>query len=311
MNFSINVKVAVIAYIHSMKLTNCIVYVMILALPACLTGKSFQMVTGYITTKDASIYYQSVGEGEPLLLLHAGFQDNAMWQSQVEELWEHFQVITIDLPGHGSTESDTVRSYPADFIKTVLDSLNISKTSIAGVSLGASCVTDFIIAHPEMVNKAILVAPGVNGWDRKFKIDTMLTNYVTSLFGALNNKDTAAAAEIFTKLWCDGPKRTPQQVSDTVRNYVYNKTLTSMKQHKVRGWPILADPPAIENLDKIRVPLLIVDGDQDVPYINEACSYIQSKVSGSKRITIPGTGHMLNMEDPKAFNKALLDFLKP
>jgi pimeloyl-ACP methyl ester carboxylesterase len=83
-----------------------------------------------------------------------------------------------------------------------------------------------------------------------------------------------------------------------------------MQSHHVRGWPIFAEPPAIENISKIKLPLLIIDGDKDIPYIGKACSFIQQNVAGSKRITIPGTGHMLNMEAPEAFNKTVLDFLK-
>ncbi|HYE54322.1 MAG TPA: alpha/beta hydrolase [Chitinophagaceae bacterium] len=289
-------------------LLSCILSLLIIT--GCKTNRTITKETGFIPMGDTRIYYESAGEGDALLLVHAGFQDVVMWSAQVPELSKRYRVITIDVPGHGRTQNDTIRSYPADFIRTVLDSLHISKASVAGVSLGASCVTDFVLAHPERVNKVILVAAGVNGWDRKFKLDSVVIAYFESFFAALEKKDTTGAAELFTKFWCDGPKRTPQQVQDTIRNYVYQTTLANMQQHKIRGWPVLAEPPAIERLHQWQPPLLIIDGDQDVPYIHEACSYIQSTVPGSKRISIPNTGHMLNMEDPKAFNKAVLDFLR-
>jgi 3-oxoadipate enol-lactonase len=266
--------------------------------------------SGFIATKDARIYYESTGKGDPLLLLHAGFQNVDMWDEQVSELSKHYRVIAVDLPGHGQTKNDTIRLVAANFIKTVMDSLGIQKASLMGVSLGASSVTDFLIAYPQRVNKAILVAPGLSGWETRFTVDTSMKVYVDQFFGALEAKDTSAAAEVFTRFWCDGPLRQQAEVKPGVRTYIYNTTLENMKKNKVRGWPVFKEPLAIDHLDHINSPLLIIEGDKDVPYIGQASRFIQQQVKGAKLTTIPNTGHMLNMEDPAAFNKAVLDFLQ-
>jgi 3-oxoadipate enol-lactonase len=291
-------------------ITSCCLVAFLLLMGCNSTPETKEPQTGYIKLDSATIYYESYGEGEPLLLLHAGFLNTDMWKAQMPEFSKHYRVIALDLPGHGRTENDTFRWRPASDINAILDTLKIQKTSVIGVSLGAACATDFIIAHPERVNKAVLVASGIYGWDKKFKVDTMATQYITNLFAELEHGDTAAAAEIFTRVWFDGPFRSPKEVNDTARRYIYETTLSNMKKHKVRGWPILNEPPAIERLSGIKLPLFIIDGDKDMPYIGKACSYIQQQVAGSKRITIPGTGHMVNMEAPEAFNKAVLDFLK-
>lgn len=268
---------------------------------------------GFIQAGNAKIYYESGGSGNnemPVILLHAGFLDANMWKGQVQELSKHFPVVAIDIPGHGRTENDTIRLLPADFIKAVMDSLKIPKASVIGVSFGGACATDFIIAHPERVNKAVLVAPGLNGWERKFPLDSLLNNYITSFFGTLEKKDTVAAAEIFTRTWFDGPYRTPQQVNDTLRRYIYETTLGNMQKHHVRGWPIFAEPPAIENISKINLPVLIIHGDKDMPSIDSITAYLEKNIRGARRMVIAGTGHMLNMEAPGQFNKAVIDFLK-
>ncbi|HYE53888.1 MAG TPA: alpha/beta hydrolase, partial [Chitinophagaceae bacterium] len=87
-------------------------------------------------------------------------------------------------------------------------------------------------------------------------------------------------------------------------------TLDIMRKNHVRGWPAFTEPPAINNIAAIKAPTLIVHGDKDLPYITETSKYLESNVPGARRVVIPGTGHMLNLEDPKAFNKAVLDFLK-
>lgn len=264
---------------------------------------------GVIKMKDAHLYYESNGKGEPLILLHAGFLNTDMWDDQVPELSKHFQVITIDLPGHRATRNDTVRLYPADFISAVLDSLGLAKASIAGVSLGASCVMDYVLTRPERVNKAILVSSGIVGWENRFERDTAVIQFIYSFFADLDKKDTAAAAEKFTRFWFDGPFRTPQQVNDTARKYIYESTLSNIQQHKMRGWPTFADTAAIDHLANIKLPVLVINGDKDALLIGKTSDYMGKQIPGARRATIPGTGHMLNMEAPDEFNKIVLDFL--
>jgi pimeloyl-ACP methyl ester carboxylesterase len=59
----------------------------------------------------------------------------------------------------------------------------------------------------------------------------------------------------------------------------------------------------------ITKPVLIVKADKDLPLITNACNYLVKNINGSKLISVPDAAHMLNMEQSKVFNKALLDFL--
>lgn len=289
----------------------------ILLSPGCRSQPKsavYKQEKGFIKLGDSKIYYERGGGNgnrtDTLILLHAGFLNADMWRAQVPEFARHFQIVAIDIPGHGRTQNDTIRLLPADFIKAVMDSLKISRASLIGVSFGAACATDFVIAHPDRVNKLVLVAAGINGWETRFpRGDTTVRLYLSALLGALANQDSAHAAEVFTQYWFDGPYRTPRQVNDTARRYIYQTTLANIKNHKVRGWPIFAEPPAIEDVSKIKKPVLVIHGDKDMQHINTTSAYLENNIQGAKRIMIPNTGHMLNMEAPAAFNKAVLDFL--
>lgn len=75
------------------------------------------------------------------------------------------------------------------------------------------------------------------------------------------------------------------------------------------GWPLLQNkPPAIESLTAIKVPVLIIDGNIDLPYITETSQYLEKHIAGARRIVIKDVAHMLNMEKPAEFNRVLLDF---
>src|SRR4030095_3737193 len=115
---------------------------------------------------------------------------------------------------------------------------------------------------------------------------------------------------IFTKSWCVGLFRDSNDMKQSAREYVYKTTLKNMITHKVTGWPRFTQPPAMENIDKINLPVLIIDGNKDLPYIKEVGNYLEKTIKGAKRITIPNTAHMPNLEEPELFNKYVLDFLR-
>jgi 3-oxoadipate enol-lactonase len=301
-----------IYYIHMMKPTLSFL-LLVTVIAGCYMRIPYPHYKGFIPMGDARIYYQKGGGNgnspEPVILLHAGFLDTEMWNDQAGEFSREYQLIAIDIPGHGKTENDTIRLLPAEFILAVMDSLKIQKASLVGVSFGAACATEFAIAHPERINKIVLTAAGINGWESKFGSDPAIEKYLSSFFGAFERKDSAGAAEIFTQTWFDGPYRKPHEVHQQARKYIYETTLSNIRKHKVRGWPIFAEPPAIENLSKIKNPVLIIHGDKDMRRIDSTSAYLEKTIPGAKRIMIPGTGHMVNMEAPKEFNKAVLDFL--
>jgi pimeloyl-ACP methyl ester carboxylesterase len=71
---------------------------------SCTALKNMQEQLGYIPVEDSRIFYKTVGNGKPLVLVHAGFQDHQMWAQQAEEFAKDYKVILLDLPGHGLTK---------------------------------------------------------------------------------------------------------------------------------------------------------------------------------------------------------------
>jgi pimeloyl-ACP methyl ester carboxylesterase len=83
-----------------------------------------------------------------------------------------------------------------------------------------------------------------------------------------------------------------------------------MVTHKVRGWPQFAKPPAVNKIDSISVPTLILAGDKDMRYILDAAEILDQRIPKSRRIIIPGVAHMMNLEKPDQFNRAVESFLQ-
>jgi len=287
-----------------------ILLLLFLANAACTTNEK-QTLKGTIKASNLQIYFEQTGLGnDAIVLLHAGLQNHTMWQEQVKALSRKYSVITIDLPFHGNTTGTDSGILAKDVIKTVLDSLHLQKVSIAGLSMGASVVQDFIIAYPERVNKAILISAGINGYEKKYPIDSVSMAWYGHFTNALNAKDTARAALEFTKAWGEGIDHHGDSLTKPASRYVYNTTLATLKQHKMEGWPNLQDAPsAMDGLANIKLPVLIIHGDKDLPFVTTASQYMEKTIAGSKRVLIKDVAHMLNMEKPGEVNKLMMEFL--
>lgn len=284
-------------------------FLIVVVLSSC-ESKTPLLKSGTIAAGNLQVYYEQTGKGQPLVLLHAGLQNSTMWQAQVDELSKDFNVITIDLPYHGKTSGADTNILAKDVVKAVIDSLGLSKVSIAGLSMGASIAQDFMIAHPAMVDKAILLSAGINGYEEKFQLDSTSMNWYKDFSKSLNSNDTAGAAKAFTAAWAEGLNFDGGSFKKPVSKIVYETTLATLKQHKMLGWPKLQDQPtAINELHKITSPVLIIHGDKDLPFITSASAYLEKTIKGSRRILINDLAHMLNMEKPREVNKLMKDFL--
>lgn len=280
---------------------------LLLALATFAKGQSNLIPAGKLL-----VHYEVQGKGAPLVFLHAGYQDMGMWRQQVAYFKKYNTVITIDLPGHGETKGVDASLLVKDLLRICLDSLHVKTASFIGVSLGGSCVQDFALGYPERVDKVVLVATGLSGWSDVFAMDTVSKQCFDRIAGiaAVHNLDSFAHA--VTNIWGIGLTRNAASVSPYMREYVFQTTLANLKQHpEDNRWPQLDSPRASLRIQhhQWRSPLLIIRGDQDIPFIVTIASWLHSNIKDSKEIIIPHTAHMLNMEQPLAFNQAVHAFL--
>lgn len=266
---------------------------------------------GSIQAGGFNIYYERQGQGKPLLLLHAGLQDHTMWQDQVKPLSGQYDIITIDLPYHGATTGKDTNLLIQDILRVVLDSLKVTKTSIAGLSLGAGAAEDFVIAYPERVNKAIFISSGLSGYDKVHPLDSVSIGWYHQMVTAMEGKDTAAAAAAFAKAWAEGPYRSGDSLKKPVSQFTAALTLKHLRQHQMNNWlRFKQDPPAYQTIAGIHLPVLIIHGDKDMPFITSASQYMEQQIPGAKRVLLKNVAHMLNMEVPVEVNKLIVDFLQ-
>ncbi|TDH25116.1 alpha/beta hydrolase [Segetibacter sp. 3557_3] len=268
-----------------------------------------KLLSGYVNVDGTKVYVEAGGKGDPVILVHAGFMDRRMWKYQTPALLNKHQVVLVDLPGHGQT-IDTMQAPLAEkVIRVVMDSLHIHTAAFAGISLGAAAVLDFATSYPDKVGKLVLISAGLSGWEEGRQLQPDTREYFKLLDTSLKKRDTAAAAEVFTHYWLEGPKRSNVDVDSSLRRTVLNTIYYNMKQHRASGWPKSSSPSAIHKLAMIKAPVLLIAGTEDMNEVLQINKYLATNITGAKQVMVPDAGHFLNLERPQELNKALLQFL--
>lgn len=263
--------------------------------------------TGFLGHEGARLYYEFAGKGHPLLLIHAGIADSRMWDEQFSFFAQYYHVIRYDLRGYGKTEVPAGQiSHHAD-VANLLRHLHIEKAHLLGISFGGLVALDFTLAYPEMVTALILVAPSVSG----NSLSENVKQFIAEEDAYLEKGDFVGATELNLRMWVDGPKRTPEQVSPEVRERVRQMQMHAFTIPIPEQAEILPlTPPAITRLAEIHTPTLILVGDCDIPDKLALTDTLTSSIAGAQQTIIPDTAHMVSMEKPEEFNQIVLDFLR-
>lgn len=270
---------------------------------------STRVASGFAQVNGARLYYETAGEGPPLVLIHAGIADNRMWDNQFELFSKHFRAVRYDVRGFGKSDvAKSVFSHRDDLCQ-LMRFLNIDKAYLIGLSMGGGMVIDFAIEHPEMVTALIPVASGLSGHEPSSELKAK-EEQVDAAFKA---GDVARTVELDVRTWVDGPNRDPSQVDRTVREKVRQMDTDTTSRYVGQPAPISGkplQPPAISRLAEIRAPTMIIVGDQDVQDIMATSELLESGIANARRIVISGAAHMVNMEKAEEFNRLVLEFLQ-
>ncbi|WP_066063331.1 alpha/beta fold hydrolase [Neobacillus soli] len=265
------------------------------------------MKTGFAEINGTSLYYETKGEGQPLLMVHGYPLDSSMWDAQFEEFAKHFQVIRFDSAGSGQSRAHDNDFSLVDDIKGLLEYLGVQKVHLIGLSVGGNLSMDFTLANPEMVDKLILVSTGLLGWS-EFSLERQ--EYQAKLKECPQSDGLTEVVNLMCKAWAAGPFRSVDELSqDFIEKYSI-MLRTNLTKENGKGKMILPETKTIDVAENIKVPTLIVSPDVDFPEFSAISQFLHEKIRASKMAVIPGTAHMINMEKPSEFNRLVLSFLK-
>ena len=181
--------------------------------------------TGKAEVNGAQIYYEVAGEGEPLVLVHAGIADSRMWEGQVAAFAERYRVIRYDLRGFGKSEMVEGPFSHQEDLCALLDALGVERAHLVGCSMGGGAVLDFALEYPERVGNLVLVGSAISG----FRPDFGPPKEWDELVAADEAGDLELVSELEVRIWVDGPARSPEDVAAPIRDLVREMNLIALR----------------------------------------------------------------------------------
>ena len=271
-----------------------------------IAGSAQSVNKGYAEVDNGKLYFEEMGKGRTLIMIHGGLIDRRMWDQQFEEFAKHFRVIRYDVRNHGLSESTPGDYLYYEDLKLLCERLQIQKAALLGLSMGGRVAVDYSIAYPGNVWALVLAAPGVSG----YRFDSKeCQEFNEKYMAAYRSGNFEEMAEAFLQGWTDGPYRSPSEIDPKVRKKMEQMALDNERHNGSGVHMEELDPPALDRLDEIKAPTLAIAGDLDMPDILDIVDRVDKHTEHSQKRIIHGAAHMINMEKPQEFNKLVLDFL--
>jgi len=267
-----------------------------------------QVKSGFANIDNAKIYYETAGKGTPLVMIHAGVADSRQWNQEFIDFAQSHQVIRYDMRGYGKSEPvDGEFSHMSDLV-SLLGALEIREPLVMlGCSMGGGLAMDFALTYPSRVKALILAGAGPSG----LELNVATPPKFADAEKAFEAGDLDLVAEIETQIWFDGMDRTPEQVNQAMRELLREMDRTALSHEVKQLGKRLPNTqtPAFDRLGDLDIPVLVIVGAHDTPYILAAADYMLEKIQSAKKVIIEDAAHLANMDQPREFQGIVKDFL--
>jgi pimeloyl-ACP methyl ester carboxylesterase len=296
------------------------VLIAVLMTSACdkkpLDKKSFKAEVKYAQVRDVKLAYYTRGEGPPLLMINGFLSTMSLWDpALLAELSKNNQLIVFDNRGVGlstdTAENNTTMEQMADDAAGLAKELGFKKVNILGWSMGARIAQQFLIRHPDVINKAVLAAANPGG---NYQIPA--SDDVESKLNNPNIPEMEKLGLVFTDNAAG--KLAATEVLGRIKLAVENGALpndfkvskeTTVRQDRARTTLWSSNQSNFENLKNIKTPVLITDGRYDVIDIPKNSQLIASQIPYSWLAYYDG-GHAFLFQQYGRFAETVNAFLK-
>lgn len=249
-----------------------------------------------------NIFYESAGDGPAILFVHGLGGTGNIWYAQRTALAKYFKAVTMDLPGSGRSDKTEEKYSMAKWVDQLVglaDAIGLDKFTLVGHSMTTVLVQNFAAKHGNRLNALVLCGPitelppaGKEAFIKRAETvqkEGMIAIADAVVGGALTpasrEGNPALAGMVREMLLSNCPK------------------CYAGHCHALREGSAKADQP------NIKVPTLILDGDQDGVTPLASAKAIAGAIANATIRIVPATAHMTMMERPEAFNAALVEFL--
>jgi pimeloyl-ACP methyl ester carboxylesterase len=258
------------------------------------------------------LYYEDVGQGVPMIFVHEFAGEAASWAPQMRFFARRYRAIAYNARGYPPSDvpedpAAYSQQQAADDIRGMLDALKIQKAHVVGLSMGGYATLHFGLTYPERALSLVVAGAGYGSKSDEregFKRDS------ASIVEKFEREGMAKVAEIYAM----GPTRVQFRDKDPQGWQEFHDLFAkqSAKGHALTMRGVQMQRPSVyeltDRMAKLEVPTLIMTGDEDEPCLDPGI-HMKRTIPASGLVILPKAGHTINLEEPDAFNRAVLDFV--
>jgi 3-oxoadipate enol-lactonase len=251
--------------------------------------------------RDIELYYETVGEGPPVLLIHGLGSSARDWELQIPAFSQHHRVVVYDVRGHGQSDKP-LGPYSVPLLASdaaeLMTALEIAPAHVVGISMGGMIAFQVALSQPALVKSLVIVNSGPELIPQTVseRLQVVQRQLVVRLLG-MRRMGEILGQRMFPKPEQEELRRAfvERWAENDPRAY-----LASVRA--VVGWSVA------DRLEEIGCPALIVAADQDYRPLaeKEACA---ARMPHAELVVIEDSRHGTTVDQPEAFNAAVLGFL--
>lgn len=273
----------------------------------------------FVEVEDGRLYYEVSGKGPSLVLIHGAWASNQWWRWQVPELSRYYQVLSLDVRGHGQS-SPLKSAYSVDGftrdLEIFLQKVGIDEIALVGWSMGGIISMQYCLNHQPKVKALILIAtrghrnPNMRRRIMFQSLQTRLNLFMDLASPRKHDRETErfpgederVKREVRNMLSPSAPKE--------VFDWVTDDLIKNPRENYFEVAKSIQDWEAEKELGKINAPTLIMVGEKDDLTPPHFSRLLQTQIPGSKLVIVKDAGHCLALERPEVVNTETITFLK-
>jgi pimeloyl-ACP methyl ester carboxylesterase len=249
--------------------------------------------------------HDQTGDGDPVVLLHAGVGDRTMWRDHLDRLAEAgLHAIAVDLPGFGEATIEQGPQAPWEDVLRTLKELEIAQAALVGNSFGAAVALRVAAVAPAAVSALALISPP----PLTLEPSPALSQAWEAEEAALERGDIEAAIEAVVDAWTlpGAPAALRERIAAMQRR-AFELQLAAGDGAQEAPDPLAGQP---ELLARLQMPALAAAGEYDMPDFRRGAEELARALPLGRFTIIDGAGHLAPLETPVAFRELLLTFLR-
>jgi len=262
----------------------------------------------FVETEGARLYVEEAGDGQAVVFLHPGLWDGRSWNEQFGLFSRTYRVLRFDFRGYGrSSRPEPGQSYShVDDLAAVMDAASVERAALVGCSMGGSTAIDFALEHPSRLSALVLAASGLNAFDDRLtpQEEAELELLNAPVVEAMEAGDMERAERARLRIWA--PLGTENEAGRRIREIAFENIHEMTMDESARRD---ISPPAIERLEQIKAPTLVLPADKDPLVLRRLSAILADRIPDARLVQIPETDHVVNMRRPAEFNRIVLGFL--